>query len=178
MNIRAMMGYLLILFYVVCFELVLCIIILITLNAWNLSHLDEQCDWAADPILCLFELQWYPRLLLWHCKYDSCESTITKITIFFFYPRNIQHCTLLCHLFVLSAVMYKVMWNELSFCYVSLSVLPSLATCVQTLIFYYWLDSDQSFYNIPQVKRMRETLYSSLLLQVLKYAVICTYQAS
>ena len=33
MNIRAMMGYLLILFYVVCFELVLCIIILITLNA-------------------------------------------------------------------------------------------------------------------------------------------------
>ena len=33
MNIRAMMGYLLILFYFVRFELVLCIIILITLNA-------------------------------------------------------------------------------------------------------------------------------------------------
>lgn len=98
--------------------------------------------------------------------------------IFYIYPRNIQHCTLLCHLFVLSAVMYKVMWNELSFCFVSLSVLPSLATCVQTLIFDYWLDSDRSFYNIPQVKRMRETLYSSLLLQVLKYAVICIYQAS
>ena len=89
MNIRAMMGYLLILFYVVCFELVLCIIILITLNAWNLSHLDERCDWAADPILCLFELQWYPRLLLWHCKYDSCESTITKITIIFLFIQEI-----------------------------------------------------------------------------------------
>lgn len=145
MNIRAMMGYLLILFYAVCFELVLCIIILITLNAWNLSHLDERCDWAADPILCLFELQWCPRLLLWHGKYDSCESTITKITIFFIFIQeifNIVHCI---DLFVLSAVMYKVMWNELSFCFVSLSVLPSLATCVQTLIFDYWLDSDQSF---------------------------------
>lgn len=56
-------------------------IILFALHAWNLSYVDELCDRAADPILCLFELQWCARLLLRHCKYDPREFYLSLLSL-------------------------------------------------------------------------------------------------
>jgi hypothetical protein len=43
------------------------------------------CDRAADPILCLFELQWSARLLLRHCKYDPREFYLSLFFLFYIY---------------------------------------------------------------------------------------------
>jgi hypothetical protein len=50
-----------------------------------LSYVDEPCDRAADPILCLFELQWSARLLLRRCKYDPRELYLSLFFLSYIY---------------------------------------------------------------------------------------------